>query len=123
MLHLYIDMFEEDTVLWERILNHLRSSVLNKDTELYLKLVEIRDNFEDYVWLDMKKSKDLPHIGKVYSSVIAKTLKDTLQKLYPDFSITLDVNNSDFYIGDKEITSMSTFMNFLNSNKYETSYE
>lgn len=113
MLHLYVDLLDNKTTLWERCLNHLRNNVLDKTSSLYLKLQEINDNFEDEVWLEMKKSEQLPHIGEVYTSVIADALNFALTKMYPIMEIVIDKDTHDFYINKEEINSFTDFALFL----------
>ena len=113
MLHLYVDLLDNKTTLWERCLNHLRSNALDKTSPLYLKLQEINDNFEDEVWLEMKKSEQLPHIGEVYTSVIADTLNFALTKMYPTMRIVIDKDTHDFYMDKEEINSFTDFALFL----------
>lgn len=113
MLHLYIDLLDNNTTLWEKCLNHLRNNVLDKTSSLYLKLQEINDDFEDEVWLEMKKSEQLPHIGEVYTSVIADTLNFALTKMYPSMKIIIDKDTHDFYMDKEEINSFTDFALFL----------
>ena len=113
MLHLYVDLLDNKTTLWERCLNHLRNNALDKTSSLYLKLQEINDNFEDEVWLEMKKSEQLPHIGEVYTSVIADALSFALTKMYPSMRIVIDKDTHDFYMDKEEINSFTDFALFL----------
>ena len=113
MLHLYTDLLDNNTTLWEKCLNHLRNNVLDKTSSLYLKLQEINDDFEDEVWLEMKKSEQLPHIGEVYTSVIADALNFALTKMYPTMRIDIDKDTHDFYIDKEEINSFTDFTLFL----------
>lgn len=113
MLHLYIDLLDNNTTLWEKCLNHLRNNVLDKTSSLYLKLQEINDDFEDEVWLEMKKSEQLPHIGEVYTSVIADALNFALTKMYPSMKIIIDKDTRDFYMDKEEINSFTDFALFL----------
>lgn len=113
MLHLYVDLLDNKTTLWERCLNHLRDNALDKTSPLYLKLQEINDNFEDEVWLEMKKSEQLPHIGEVYTSVIADALNFALTKMYPTMRIVIDKDTHDFYMDKEEINSFTDFALFL----------
>lgn len=113
MLHLYIDLLDNNTTLWEKCLNHLRNNVLDKTSSLYLKLQEINDDFEDEVWLEMKKSEQLPHIGEVYTSVIADALNFALTKMYPSMKIIIDKDTHDFYMDKEEINSFTDFALFL----------